>query len=196
MNRYIFLQRNILHTAHIAIILFFTFIFLQLFGRNLNVVSLAGISFAVGMLVDNAIVVLENIDRHRRMGKSAFLAAHDGTKEVWGAILASTLTTIAVFLPVVFMQEEAGQLFKDIAIAVTCSIGLSLFVSTSVIPMLSKQLFVVIGNNRRIKFGIIDKTGAMLARNIMRLVSLSIGSIKGRVITGRYNYFRWVFRAY
>jgi HAE1 family hydrophobic/amphiphilic exporter-1 len=118
-----------------------TFIFMNLMGRSLNVVSLAGIAFAVGMLIDSAIVVLENIDRHCSMGKSGFEAAYDGTREVWGAILASALTTIAVFLPVVFMQEEAGQLFRDIAIAVTCAVALSLFVSISVIPMLSKKLF-------------------------------------------------------
>ncbi len=113
-----------------------TFIFLWIMDRNLNVVSLAGISFAVGMLVDNSIVVLENIDRHRKMGKSAFTAAHEGAQEVWGAVLASTATTVAVFLPVIFMQEEAGQLFRDIAIAITSSIILSLFVSISVIPSL------------------------------------------------------------
>ena len=118
-----------------------TFIFMSVLGRNLNVVSLAGIAFAVGMLIDSAIVVLENIDRHRKMGKSAFKAAHEGASEVWGAILASALTTVAVFLPVVFMQEEAGQLFRDIAIAVTAAVLLSLFVSISVIPMLSKHLF-------------------------------------------------------
>jgi len=122
-----------------------TFIFMSALGRNLNVVSLAGISFAVGMLLDNAIVVIENIDRHRRMGKSPFDSAHDGTREVWGAILASTLTTVAVFLPVIFVEEEAGQLFKDIAIAVTCAILLSLCVSISVIPMLSNQLFLLSG---------------------------------------------------
>lgn len=86
-----------------------TFIFMWLMGRNLNVVSLAGISFAVGMLVDNSIVVLENIDRHRKMGKSAFAATYEGAQEVWGAVLASTATTVAVFLPVIFIQEEAGQ---------------------------------------------------------------------------------------
>ena len=108
-------------------------------GRNLNVISLAGIAFAVGMLVDNAIVVLENIDRHRKMEKSPFQAAYEGAQEVWGAVLASTLTTIPVFLPVIFVQEEAGQLFRDIAIAVTCAVTLSLFISVSVIPMLSEK---------------------------------------------------------
>ena len=79
-----------------------TFISLWVFHRNLNVVSLAGISFAIGMLVDSAIVVLENIDRHRQMGKKAFDAALDGASEVFGAVLASTATTVAVFLPVYF----------------------------------------------------------------------------------------------
>lgn len=117
------------------------FIFLWLTGRSLNVVSLAGISFAVGMLVDNSIVVLENIDRHRRMGKSAFKAALEGANEVWGAVFASTATTVAVFLPVIFMQEEAGQLFRDIAIAITFSIILSLLVSVTVIPTLINILY-------------------------------------------------------
>lgn len=118
-----------------------TFIFLWLTGRNLNVVSLAGISFAVGMLVDNSIVVLENIDRHRKLGKSAYRAALEGTKEVWGAVFASTATTVAVFLPVIFMQEEAGQLFRDIAIAITFSILISFMVSISVIPTLVNLLY-------------------------------------------------------
>lgn len=117
------------------------FIFLWLTGRSLNVVSLAGISFAVGMLVDNSIVVLENIDRHRKMGKSAFKAALEGANEVWGAVFASTATTVAVFLPVIFMQEEAGQLFRDIAIAITFSIMLSLLVSITVIPTLINLLY-------------------------------------------------------
>ncbi|OQX31011.1 MAG: acriflavin resistance protein [Candidatus Sedimenticola endophacoides] len=118
-----------------------TFFFMYLFGRNINVISLAGITFAVGMLVDNSIVVLENIDRHRRLGKSPFQASYHGTREVWGAVLASTVTTVAVFLPVIFIEEEAGQLFRDIAIAITFSIIISLFVSVSVIPALTNRLY-------------------------------------------------------
>ncbi|MBN2333609.1 MAG: efflux RND transporter permease subunit [Deltaproteobacteria bacterium] len=118
-----------------------TFIFLVVGHRNLNVISLAGMAFAVGMVVDNAIVVLENIDRHRKMGKPPFAAALEGTTEVWGAVLASTVTTLAVFLPVVFIREEAGQLFKDLAIAICGSVALSLLVSVTVIPMLANQLF-------------------------------------------------------
>lgn len=117
-----------------------TFIIMTLMGRNINVVSLAGISFAVGMLVDNAIVVFENIFRHREMGKGRIQAAYEGTVEVWGAVLASTLTTVAVFLPIVFVEEEAGQLFRDIAIAISGAVCLSLIVSITVIPSLSAMI--------------------------------------------------------
>ncbi|GJL51522.1 MAG: acriflavine resistance protein B [Nitrospirales bacterium] len=122
-----------------------TFITLWLLDRNLNVISLAGMTFAAGMLVDNSIVVLENIYRHREMGKALFRAAYDGTVEVWGAVLASTLTTIAVFIPIVFVQEQAGELFQDIAIAISAGVGLSLLVSISVIPSLSARILTTIG---------------------------------------------------
>lgn len=118
-----------------------TFLLLGLFGRSLNVISLAGMAFAVGMLVDSAVVVLENIHRHRQMGDSPFAAAVNGTKEVGGAVIASTLTTVAVFLPVLFIEEVAGQLFRDIALAISCAVGLSLLVSFAVIPTASARLF-------------------------------------------------------
>ncbi|MCP3964094.1 MAG: efflux RND transporter permease subunit [bacterium] len=117
-----------------------TFLMMLWLGRSLNVISLAGMAFAVGMVVDNSIVVLENIYRHRQAGKSRFAAASEGAREVWGAVLASTLTTIAVFLPVLFVQEEAGQLFRDIAIAISCAVGLSLAVAVTVIPSLSARM--------------------------------------------------------
>jgi HAE1 family hydrophobic/amphiphilic exporter-1 len=141
---FVFLQSlssTIIVAVSIPVSIVGAFIMFAAAGRTLNIVSMAGISFAVGMLVDNAIVVLENIDRHRNMGKSPLMASYDGAKEVWGAVIASTLTTVAVFLPVVFMEQEAGQLFKDIAIAVTCAIVLSLFVSVLVIPMLARQFY-------------------------------------------------------
>jgi len=159
------------------------FIFLSLFGRTLNVVSLAGISFAVGMLLDSAIVVLENIDRHRKMGKTAFEAAYDGTKEVWGAILASSLTTVAVFLPVVFIAEEAGQLFRDIAIAVTMAIILSLFVAVSVIPMFSNKLFGIRKNETPFADTRLTRTGGLLVDKIMYLVALATRNWATRITT-------------
>jgi HAE1 family hydrophobic/amphiphilic exporter-1 len=118
-----------------------TFLVLGMLGRSLNVISLAGLAFAVGMLVDNAVVVLENIYRRYSLGEAPFIAAVHGTQEVWGAIAASTLTTLAVFLPVVFVQEEAGQLFRDIALAISAGVGLSMIVSLTVIPTAAARLF-------------------------------------------------------
>jgi HAE1 family hydrophobic/amphiphilic exporter-1 len=117
-----------------------TFLAVRMLGRTINVVSLAGMAFAVGMVVDNAVVVLENIFRHAQMGKRIFDAALDGAREVWGAVLASTLTTMAVFIPVIFVQDEAGQLFRDISVATVAAVGLSLIVSITVIPPLAARL--------------------------------------------------------
>ncbi len=152
-------------------------------GRSLNIVSMSGISFAVGMLVDNAIVVLENIDRHRSMGKPPYKAAYDGASEVWGAVLASTLTTVAVFLPVVFIEEEAGQLFKDIAIAVTCAISLSLFVSISVIPMLAKQFYSLSGKDKKVRNNVLTRLGTKCSNWIMSVLELSIRNWVTRIST-------------
>ena len=126
-----------------------TFIALWALDRNVNVISLAGMTLAGGMLVDNSIVVLENIYRQRESGKSLWQAAYDGTTEVWGAVLASTLTTIAVFVPIVFIEEQAGQLFRDIAIAISAGVGLSLLVSITVIPCLSARILTTTKRGRR-----------------------------------------------
>jgi len=117
-----------------------TFLVMAFAGRSINVISLAGLAFAVGMVVDNCIVVLENIFRHRQAGKSRFQSALDGAVEIWGAVLASTLTTVAVFLPVMFVKEEAGQLFRDIAIAISASVLLSLAIAMTLIPTLAARL--------------------------------------------------------
>jgi len=125
-----------------------TFLAMTLLGRNINVVSLAGLAFAVGIIVDASIVVLENIYRHMQMGKPRRLAAYDGTSEVWGAVLASVLTTVAVFLPVLFVQEEAGQLFRDIAVAVSAAVLISLVVSITLIPSLSARILSAVKGSR------------------------------------------------
>ena len=117
-----------------------TFVVMALTGRTLNVISLAGIAFAVGMIVDAAIVVLENIFRLREAGKSRREAAYQGAKQVWGAILVSALTTVLVFIPILIMQLEAGQLFRDIAVAISVSVLLSLVVAVTVIPALASRL--------------------------------------------------------
>lgn len=117
-----------------------SFLIITLMGRTINVIMLAGMAFAVGMVVDASIIVLENIHRHRQLGKDAHNAAMDGTNEVWGAILASTLTTLAVFIPILFIEDEVGQMFRDIAVAISSAVTLSMIVSILVIPALSKKL--------------------------------------------------------
>ncbi|MDJ0570401.1 MAG: efflux RND transporter permease subunit [Pleurocapsa sp. MO_192.B19] len=113
------------------------FIVFYILGRTLNVISLAGLAFAVGMVVDNAIVVLENVFTHMQKGKTPMKAAIDGTQEVGGAMLASTLTTVAVFAPIVLVTGEAGQLFFDIGVALSASVLFSLFAALTLIPMLA-----------------------------------------------------------
>lgn len=134
-----------------------TFLVLQQLGRSLNVISLAGLAFAVGMLVDNAVVVLENIYRHYQQGDSPFQAAEKATKEVWGAVAASTLTTLAVFLPVLFVQEEAGQLFRDIALAISSAVGLSLIVSVTVIPTAAARLLDQAQTTQRRRISVVEQ---------------------------------------
>ncbi len=114
-----------------------TFAMMRLFDISLNVMSLGGIALAVGMLMDNAIVVLENIARRREQGESLRQASATGGAEVSGAVLASTMTTIAVFLPLAFVEGIAGQLFKDQALTVTFALLASLVLAVTLIPMLS-----------------------------------------------------------
>ncbi len=116
------------------------FVAMAFMGRSLNVISLAGIAFAVGMVVDAAIVVLENIFRLREKGYSRADSAYLGAKQVWVAVLVSALTTVMVFIPILVMDLEVGQLFRDIAVALSVSVMLSLLVAITVIPALSKKL--------------------------------------------------------
>ena len=110
------------------------FVGLMAFGRTINVISLAGIAFAIGMTLDNTIVVLETIEQYRRRGLERLEGAIAGVREVWPAVLASTLTTVLVFAPILFIQEEAGQLYSDIAIAISAAIIASMLVAVLVVP--------------------------------------------------------------
>ncbi len=114
-----------------------TFLLMYLNDVSLNIMSLGGIALAVGMLVDNSIVVLENIVRKREQGEGITEAARNGTAEVGSAVVAATLTTIAVFFPMVFISGIAGQLFKDQALTVTFALVFSLLVALTLIPMLA-----------------------------------------------------------
>jgi HAE1 family hydrophobic/amphiphilic exporter-1 len=162
-----------------------SFLMMSWFGRSLNVISLAGMAFAVGMVVDNSIVVLENIYRHRQMGKARREAAYEGAREVWGAVLASTLTTIAVFVPVLFVEEEAGQLFRDIAIAISCAVGLSLLVAITVIPSMSARVLQAAESGGaqggfHDLWGLVPRVGA-LADWISAAVSWVLGGVTRRL---------------
>ena len=114
-----------------------TFFFMDRLGLSLNVMSLAGLALATGMVVDDSIVVLESIAKARERGLGVLQAAIAGTREVSMAVVASTLTTVAVFFPLVFVQGVAGQLFKDQALTVSIALMISLIVSLTLIPMLS-----------------------------------------------------------
>lgn len=114
-----------------------TFFLMGQAGISLNIMSLGGIALATGLLVDNAIVVLENISRHRAAGEGLVSAAIKGASEVGGAVIAATLTTIAVFLPLAFVEGIAGQLFRDQALTVTFALAISLGVAVTLIPMMA-----------------------------------------------------------
>lgn len=134
-----------------------SFVAMAVLGRSLNVISLAGIAFAVGMVVDAAIVVLENIFRLRQEGKSRAEAAYYGAQQVWPAVLVSALTTVMVFIPILIMDLEVGQLFRDIAVAISVSVMLSLLVAVTLIPALANGL---LGGQRtemgRLRIPVID----------------------------------------
>ena len=133
------LRTTLIVALSIPVCLLTSFIVLEFTGRTLNVISLAGLAFAVGMVLDASIIVLENIVRLREQGKDADVASLLGVNQVWGALLASTITTVAIFLPIVFLEDEAGQLFADLAITITSAICISLIVAITVVPSFAKH---------------------------------------------------------
>jgi HAE1 family hydrophobic/amphiphilic exporter-1 len=139
-----------------------TFFLMYRTGTTLNVMSLGGLALGVGMLVDNAIVVLEAIFKHREAGLAPFDAAREGASEVGRAVAASTLTTVAVFLPVVFLEGIAAQLFRDMALTVSFSLLASLAVALTLIPMLAALL----GGDSAAPVEIVEKPGR--ARGVAR----------------------------
>ncbi|GFE65370.1 efflux RND transporter permease subunit [Litoreibacter roseus] len=150
-----------------------TFVVMAITGRTLNVISLAGIAFAVGMIVDAAIVVLENIFRLREAGYSRREAAHKGAQQVWGAILVSALTTVLVFVPILIMQLEAGQLFRDIAVAISVSVLLSLVVAVTVIPALASRLLRA-GDQKPTRIWGLDHLAAGFRNLVMAYVRMTV----------------------
>ncbi len=140
---YVFLRNwrgSVIMGASIPVSVIATFGVLMLVDITLNVISMAGLALAVGMLVDNSIVALENIYRHRELGKPLTEAADVGTTEVGMAVIASTLTTVSVFLPVLFVPGITGQLFRDMVITISFSLGVSLFVALTLVPMMASKI--------------------------------------------------------
>ncbi|GAB3279369.1 efflux RND transporter permease subunit [Parahaliea aestuarii] len=126
----------------IPICIIVAFLGLLLAGRTVNVISLAGIAFAIGMTLDNSIVVLESIELERRRGADRIRAAVEGVRQVWPAVFASTMTTVLVFIPVLFVREEAGQLYSDIAMAISAAILASMLVAITVLPTAAARLTI------------------------------------------------------
>lgn len=117
-----------------------TFVMMYLSSFTLNIMTLGALALGIGMLVDNAIVVIENIERHLTMGKTPKKAASDGTKEVGGAIIASTLTTLAVFVPIIFITGIIGEIFTEFALTISFSLFASLVVALTVVPMMASRM--------------------------------------------------------
>ncbi len=116
-----------------------TFAAMYMFGVNLNIMSLAGLSISIGMIVDNSVVVLENIHRRRRDGASQVEGAVQGASQVGMAVAASTLTTVAVFVPMLFVKGMTGQIFRDLSITIASALFISLFMALTLIPLLASR---------------------------------------------------------
>ncbi len=141
-----------------------SFVAMAALGRSINVVSLAGFAFAVGLVVDSAILVLENIYRLRQRGMDPADAAYTGTSQVWGAILVSALTTVMVFIPILVMDLEVGQLFRDIAVAISVAVMLSLLVAITLIPALARRMLAGITASPPIRLPGIDHAASAIHR--------------------------------
>ncbi len=195
-----FFLRNFWTTVIISISIPVSIIatFNLMYGNDitLNIMSLGGIALGIGMLVDNSIVVLENIARHREMGKSMLKSAQDGAGEVGTAVIASTLTTIAVFFPLVFVDGIAGQLFRDQALTVTFSLLASLIVAITLIPMMSS----LGGRKKEIPPLVLDEPKTYIGRIFRTLRLFFFYTIPSTLSMGlRYTIagitfiFRWMF---
>ena len=157
------LRSTVIIATAIPVSIIATFALLYFGGLTLNIMTLGGLALGIGMLVDNSIVVLENIFRKRESGESREKAAIEGTEEVTSAIIASTLTTLAVFLPLVFIQGMSGIMFKQLSIVVAFSLFCSLAVALTLVPMLSERILPAapkdIAGRKNLRMRIFESTG-------------------------------------
>ena len=131
-------RATFLVTATVPLSVLVAFVALRLFDKSLNVISLAGLAFSVGLVMDAAIVTLENIVRCRQNGLSQDEAVAQGTRQITGALFASTVTSVAIFVPVLFMSGMEGQLFQDLALTIAVAVSASFFIAITVLPVAAK----------------------------------------------------------
>jgi len=189
-------------SSAIPICLFAVVVLLNLAGRSLNVISLAGLAFATGMVLDAAIVAFENILRLRERGMPAAEASQTGTQQVWGALLASTATNVAIFLPVIFLKDVEGQLFADLSLTIAFAVLVSLVVAITVVPVAS-VLFLKTRPKvadlqnvwRRITDIVMNLTSTAIRRRVW-IGGLIVGSLAGTwLLTPPLHYLPQVKRA-
>ena len=161
------MRATLIIASAIPVCLIATIVALSFFGRSINVISLAGLAFATGMVLDAAIVVLENFVRLREEGRSPFTAAKEAVSQVYGALFASTTTTVAIFIPIIFFEDIEGQLFADLALTIAIAICFSLIVAITILPT-AAHLFI---KNNDKKADEKKSFADGLAHRIMRLTS-------------------------
>lgn len=182
---YLFLRSfksTVIISLAIPISVVVTFFFMFISNVSLNIMSLGGLALGVGMLVDNAIVVLEAIDRYRKQGAGTVDSADKGASEVATAVVASTLTTVCVFVPIIFVEGIAGQLFNDQALTVTYSLMASLLVALTLIPMLASLKYspavaseTEAPNTKAARF--LDRVFVGVPARVIHWIRLGIGAI-------------------
>ena len=133
-------RATFLVTATVPLSVLVAFLALRLFDKSLNVISLAGLAFSVGLVMDAAIVTLENIVRCRQEGATLRESVAKGTRQITGALFASTVTSVAIFVPVLFMDGMEGQLFQDLALTIAVSVSASFFIAITVLPVAASFL--------------------------------------------------------
>ncbi|MBU4053907.1 MAG: efflux RND transporter permease subunit [Proteobacteria bacterium] len=171
------IRSSIIIGISIPISMLVTFAVMDQAGITLNMISMAGLALAVGMLVDNSIVVLESIYRHREQGETPRVAADEGAREVAMAITASTLTTVAVFVPVLFVPGIAGELFKDMVITICVSLGASLIIALTLVPLLASRLLKDTVESDK-KFPGLKRVGNSLGRAVEKMQFFYIRVLK------------------
>lgn len=163
------IRASIIVTLSIPLSMLFAFFAMYLLDLNLNIISLAGLALAVGMLVDNSIVVLENTVRFIEDGQTPMEAAVNGPSEILMAIVASTLTTISVFVPILFIPGIAGVLFKDMAITICVSLAASLFVAVSLVPLMGSRWLLSEAERPPIRIALFKRLSSTVREQLDRL---------------------------